>query len=231
MLFPFLDPTFFLLIPAFILALYAQSKVRGTFNRYSRVRASRGMTGEEVARSLLNMRGLGDVPVEKSKGRLSDHYDPRKRVLRLSEGVFDSDSVAALGVAAHETGHALQHADAYGPLALRSNLVPVANIGSWVAFPLFFIGFFVGSHTGSVLMDVGIIFFAGAVVLTVVTLPVEFNASSRAMALLREGGYLTEQELPHARAVLNAAAWTYVAAATMAVSQLVRLLILRNARD
>jgi uncharacterized protein len=231
MLFPFLDPTFFLLIPAFLLALYAQSKVRGTFNRYSRVRATRGMTGEEVARSLLNMRGLGDVPVEKSKGMLSDHYDPRKRILRLSEGVFDSDSVAALGVATHETGHALQHADAYGPLALRSNLVPVANIGSWMAFPLFFIGFFIGSHTGSVLMDVGIIFFAGAVVLTLVTLPVEFNASSRALVLLREGGYLTEQELPHARAVLNAAAWTYVAAATMAVSQLVRLLILRNARD
>jgi Zn-dependent membrane protease YugP len=231
MLFPFLDPTFFLLIPAFILALYAQSKVRGTFNRYARLRSTRGMTGEEVARSLLNMRGLGDVPVEKTKGMLSDHYDPRKRVLRLSEGVFDSDSVAALGVAAHETGHALQHADAYGPLALRSNLVPVANIGSWMAFPLFFIGFFIGSHTGSVLMDIGIIFFAGAVVLTLVTLPVEFNASSRALVLLREGGYLTEQELPHARAVLNAAAWTYVAAATMAVSQLVRLLILRNARD
>ncbi len=231
MLFPFMDPTFFLLIPAFILALYAQSKVRSTFNRYSRLRATRGMTGEEVARSLLNMRGLGDVPVEKSKGSLSDHYDPRKRVLRLSEGVFDSDSVAALGVAAHETGHALQHADSYGPLALRSNLVPVANIGSWVAFPLFFIGFFIGSNTGTLLMDVGIIFFAGAVFLTLVTLPVEFNASSRAMALLREGGYLSEQELPHARAVLNAAAWTYVAAATMAVSQLVRLLILRNARD
>jgi uncharacterized protein len=231
MFFPFLDPTFFLLIPAFILALYAQSKVRSTFNRYSRLRSSRGMTGEEVARSLLNMRGLGDVPVEKSKGMLSDHYDPRKRVLRLSEGVFDSDSVAALGVAAHETGHALQHADAYGPLALRSNLVPVANIGSWVAFPLFFIGFFIGSHTGSVMMDIGIVFFSGAVVLTMVTLPVEFNASSRALVLLREGGYLTEQELPHARAVLNAAAWTYVAAATMAVSQLVRLLILRNARD
>ena len=227
----FLDPTFFLLIPAFILALYAQSKVRSTFNRYSRVRAARGQTGEEVARALLNMRGLGDVPVEKSKGSLSDHYDPRKRILRLSEGVYDSDSVAALGVAAHETGHALQHADAYGPLALRTNLVPVANIGSWMAFPLFIIGFFIHSQTGLLLMDLGIIFFAGAVVLTLVTLPVEFNASARAMVLLREGGFLTEQELPHARAVLNAAAWTYVAAATMAVSQLVRLLILRNARD
>lgn len=230
-MFPFFDPTFILLIPAFILALYAQSKVRSTYNRYARLRASRGMTGEEVARSLLNMRGLGDVPVEKTQGMLSDHYDPRKRVLRLSEGVYSSDSVAALGVAAHETGHALQHADSYGPLALRSNLVPVANIGSWMAFPLFFIGFFIGKGAGLWLMDLGIIFFAGAVLLSLITLPVEFNASSRALALLREGGYLTEQELPHARAVLNAAAWTYVAAATMAVSQLVRLLILRNARD
>ncbi len=226
--------SYILLIPAFVLALYAQSKVRNTFNRYQRVRSLRGYTGEEVARALLNMRGLGDVPVEKARGRLSDHYDPRSRKLRLSEGVFDSNSVAALGVAAHETGHALQHADAYGPLMLRSRVVPVANFGSYLAFPLFLIGFFIGGApgtTGSLLMNLGIIFFSGAVALTLITLPVEFNASTRAMALLREGGYLTEQELPHARAVLNAAAWTYVAAATMAISQLVRLLILRNSRD
>ena len=226
----FFDSTFILLIPALILAFYAQSKVKSTFSRYSKVRASQGYTGEEVARSLLNMRGLGDVPVEPTKGRLSDHYDPRHRKLRLSESVYGSDSVAALGVAAHETGHALQHADAYGPLMLRSSMVPVVNFGSFTAFPLFFIGFFFTTNLGW-LMDVGIIFFSGAVALSLLTLPVEFNASSRALALLNEGGYLTEKELPHARAVLNAAAWTYVAAVTMAISQLVRLLILRGMRN
>lgn len=226
----FFDPTFILLIPALILAFYAQSKVKNTFARYSRVRASRGYTGEEVARSLLDMRGLGDVKVEPIKGNLSDNYDPRSRVLRLSEPVHGSNSVAALGVAAHETGHALQHADAYGPLMLRSSIVPVVSFGSWLAFPLFIIGFLFAQSIGW-LMDVGIIFFSGAVALSLITLPVEFNASARALALLREGGYLTEQELPHARAVLNAAAWTYVAAATMAITQLVRLLILRGMRD
>jgi Zn-dependent membrane protease YugP len=209
----FFDPTFILLIPAVILAFYAQAKVRGTYERFSRVPSSRGFTGEKVARQLLNMRGLGDIEVEETKGMLSDHYDPRKRVLRLSSGVYESNSVAALGIAAHETGHALQHADAYGPLMLRSNLVPVANIGTWVAFPLFLIGFFIGKSTGTLLMDIGIIFFSGAVALSLITLPVEFNASSRALVLLREGGYLSEQELPHARAVF------------------VRLLILRGSRD
>jgi hypothetical protein len=226
----FFDPTFILLIPALILAIYAQSKVKSTFQRYSRVRSLRGLTGKDVARELLDMRGLGDIPVEPVKGSLSDHYDPRKRVLRLSEPVYASDSVAALGVAAHETGHALQHADNYGPLMLRSSLVPVVSIGTNAALPLFLIGF-IFANTFGWLMDVGIIFFTGAVVLSLITLPVEFNASSRALALLREGGYLTEQELPHARAVLNAAAWTYVAAATMAIAQLVRLLILRGMRD
>jgi Zn-dependent membrane protease YugP len=224
-----MDPTFILLIPALILAFYAQSKVKNTFARYSRVRSTRGFTGKEVARALLNMRGLGDVPVEETKGSLTDHYDPKSRKLRLSEAVYDSNSVAALGVAAHETGHALQHADNYGPLMLRSTIVPVANFGSILAFPLFFIGFLFSSV--SWLMDVGIIFFSAAVFFSLVTLPVELNASARAMALLREGGYLSESELPHAQSVLNAAAWTYVAAATMAITQLVRLLVLRNMRD
>lgn len=226
----FFDPTFILLIPALILAFYAQSKVKNTFARYSRVRSTRGYTGKEVARAMLDMRGLGDVPIEEVKGKLSDYYDPRKRKLGLSQGVYDSNSVAALGVAAHETGHALQHADNYGPLMLRSTLVPAASFGSFLAFPLFIIGFLFANSIGW-LMDVGIIFFSGAVVLSLITLPVELNASARALALLREGSYLSEQELPHARAVLNAAAWTYVAAATMAISQLVRLLILRGMRD
>ena len=226
----FFDPTFILLIPAFILAIYAQSKVKSTFARYSQVRSLRGLTGEEVSRAILDMRGLGEVKVEPVKGNLSDHYDPRKKILRLSEPVHGSDSVAALGVAAHEAGHALQHADNYGPLMLRSSIVPVVSFGSWTAFPLFFIGFLFASNLAW-LMDVGIIFFSGAVALSLITLPVEFNASSRALALLQEGGYLNEKEIPHARKVLNAAAWTYVAAATMAITQLVRLLILRGMRD
>ncbi|TKJ41772.1 zinc metallopeptidase [candidate division LCP-89 bacterium B3_LCP] len=226
----FFDPTFILLIPALILAFYAQSKVKSTFAKFSKVRASRSNTGKDVARALLDMRGLGDIPVELTKGRLSDHYDPRKKILRLSEPVYGSDSVAALGIAAHETGHALQHADNYGPLMLRSSIVPVANFGSFLAFPLFFIGFLF-SNSVPWLMDVGIIFFSGAVAFSLITLPVEFNASSRALTLLREGGYLTDTELPHAKAVLNAAAWTYVAAATMAITHLVRLLILRGMRD
>jgi Zn-dependent membrane protease YugP len=226
----FFDPTFILLIPAFILAIYAQSKVKSTFARYSKVRSLRGLTGEEVSRAILDMRGLGEIKIEPVKGNLSDHYDPRKKVLRLSEPVHGSNSVAALGVAAHEAGHALQHADNYGPLALRSSIVPVVSFGSWTAFPLFFIGFLFASNLAW-LMDVGIIFFSGAVALSLITLPVEFNASSRALALLQEGGYLNEKEIPHARAVLNAAAWTYVAAATMAITQLVRLLILRGMRD
>lgn len=226
----FFDPTFILLIPAFILAIYAQSKVKNTFEKYSKVRSARGNSGAEVARAILDLRGLGDIPVERVKGRLSDHYDPRKRVLRLSESVHDSESVAALGVAAHEAGHALQHADSYSPLILRSSLVPVVGFGSNLALPLFLVGFIFATNLGW-LMDLGIIFFAGAVVLSLITLPVEFNASSRALAILQEGGYLNEQEIPHARAVLNAAAWTYVAAATMAISQLVRLLILRGMRD
>lgn len=226
----FFDPTFILLIPALIIAIYAQSKVKSTFQRYSRVRSLRGLTGKDVARELLDMRGLGDIPVEPVKGSLSDHYDPRKKVLRLSESVYASDSVAALGVAAHEAGHALQHADNYGPLMLRNSIAPAVSIGSNAALPLFLIGFIFASSL-SWLMDVGIIFFSGAVLFSLITLPVELNSSSRALALLRQGNYLTEKELPHARAVLNAAAWTYIAAVTMALSQLVRLLILRGMRD
>jgi len=226
----FFDPTFFLLIPAFLLAIYAQSKVKNTFAKYSKVSSSRGYTGEKVSRALLDMRGLGDVEVGPIKGNLSDHYNPRKRELRLSVPVFNSTSVAALGVAAHEAGHALQHADNYTPLSLRSSLVPVVGFGSNAALPLFFIGFIFANSVGW-LMDVGILFFTGAVALSLITLPVEFNASSRALVLLQEGGYLTESEIPQAKAVLDAAAWTYVAAATMAISQLVRMLILRGMRD
>ncbi len=228
-MYPFFDPTFILLIPALILALYAQSKVKSTFAQYQKMRSASGMTGAEVARMLLDSEGLGHVPVEKVAGRLTDHYDPRKKVLRLSESVHDSVSVAAIGVAAHETGHALQHRDAYAALSFRNLFVPVASFGSNLALPLFFIGFIFSSI--SWLMDVGILFFTFAVVFHLVTLPVEFNASNRAIALLQGRGVLHHQEVSSARKVLNAAAWTYVAAATMAIMQLVRLLILRSSRD
>lgn len=223
----FYDPTFILLIPALLFALYAQSKVNGTFQRYLRVYASSGMTGAEVARRILDSNGLYDVAVERIHGHLTDHYDPRQRVLRLSQAVYGGTSVAALGVAAHEAGHALQHANNYVPLGIRNNLFPVANIGSQMAFPLFFMGLIFRWDT---LMLVGIWFFIAALAFQLVTLPVEFNASRRAIAQLSSGGYITQSEIPHAKKVLDAAALTYIAAAAMALSQLYRLLVLRNSR-
>jgi Zn-dependent membrane protease YugP len=225
------DTTFFLLIPAIILALYAQARVKGTYARYSKVMAQSGMTGAEAARSLLNSGGAGDVPVERIAGQLTDNYDPRKKVLRLSEGVYDGRSLAALGIAAHETGHALQHHNRYAPLQFRNGFFPVANIGSALAFPLFFIGLLTSSRGPSILMDIGILLFTAAVMFSVVTLPVEFNASKRAVHILETQGLLNGQEIGGARKVLSAAALTYVAATTMAILQLVRLLMIRGSRD
>jgi uncharacterized protein len=225
------DTTFILLIPAIILALYAQARVKGTYARYSKVMAQSGMTGAEAARSLLNTGGAGDVTVERIEGRLTDNYDPRKKALRLSEGVFEGRSLAALGIAAHETGHALQHHNHYAPLQFRNGFFPVANLGSILAFPLFFIGLLTSSRGPSILMDIGILLFAGAVLFSVVTLPVEFNASKRAVQILQTQGLMNSQELGGARKVLSAAALTYVAATTMAILQLVRLLMIRNSRD
>ena len=228
----FNDYTWFLLIPPLILALFAQARVRSTYNRYSRVQASSRLTAAEVARQILNTRGAQDVTIEKVAGQLSDHYDPRKKVLRLSEGVHDSNSLAALGIAAHEAGHAVQHHNRYSPLAIRNAIFPVANLGSMLAFPLFFIGLIMSQKSGPTwLMDAGIILFAGAVLFSVITLPVEFNASKQAVSVLEERGYLNREELTGARRVLSAAALTYVAATTMAVMQLVRMLILRDSRD
>jgi Zn-dependent membrane protease YugP len=225
------DTTFFLLIPAIILALYAQARVKGTYARYSKIMAQSGMTGAEAARSLLNTGGAGDVTIERIEGRLTDNYDPRKKALRLSEGVFEGRSLAALGIAAHETGHALQHHNHYAPLQFRNGFFPVANLGSTLAFPLFFIGLLTSSRGPSILMDIGILLFAGAVLFSVVTLPVEFNASKRAVQILQTQGLMNSQELGGARKVLSAAALTYVAATTMAILQLVRLLLIRNSRD
>ncbi|MDZ7373103.1 MAG: zinc metallopeptidase [candidate division KSB1 bacterium] len=225
----FFSPTdLMLLLPAILLSVYAQIKVRSTFAKWSNVPAGRGLSAARLAELLLRDNGISDVDVELVPGELTDHYDPRSRTLRLSESTYHSNSVAALGVAAHECGHAIQHKVAYAPLALRNAIVPVANLGSQLAFPLIFIGLIFSSLR---LFDLGILFFSGAVLFHVVTLPVEFNASSRALAQLRSGGYLAPQELAGAREVLQAAALTYVAAAAVAVLQLVRLLMLRQSRE
>jgi len=226
----FYDWTMILLLPAVILSLYAQFKVQSTFNKYLKINAHTGMTGAQVARDLLDQNHLADVPVELTSGNLSDHYDPRSRVLRLSPEVYHGRSLASLGVAAHETGHALQHAHAYIPLSFRNNVFPVANIGSQLGFFLFFLGFIFGGN--SFMIDLGIILFSFFVFFTVLTLPVEFNASNRAMIMLTEAGYLQRGgEEAGARKVLQAAALTYVAAAAMAILQLLRMLIIRGNRD
>lgn len=230
----FFDWTLPLMIPALILAFWAQRKVRSAYARYSQIASAAGIPGARVARQLLDRNGLQNVGVEEVQGELTDHYDPRTRTVRLSTVNYRQPSLAGLAVAAHECGHAVQHAKAYAPLAFRTGFFPVANLGTRMAFPLFFIGFFFGAGGSAglgVLMDVGIIFFAAAVLFHMVTLPVEFDASRRAMAMLQGSGYMSQAEIGGARRVLNAAAWTYVAAATMAVLQLLRLLVLRGMRD
>ncbi len=222
------DPTIIILIPGIILALWAQFKVQGTYAKYSKVPAKNGMTGAQIAAALLRDKRIDDVSIEPVPGNLTDHYDPRSKVLRLSQGVYNSNSLAAIAVAAHETGHAVQHHTYYYPLQLRSLLYPVSSFGSMMAFPLFLIGLLF--HSG-VMLQIGIMLFLLAVAFTVITLPVEFNASSRALVMLKEGGYLTEEELPHARKVLTAAAMTYVAATVMALLQLLRLLVLAQDRE
>lgn len=229
---PFWDPTFLLIIPGLILTLWAQAKVTSAFNKFSREGSRSGVTGAEVARRILDSNGLSGVGIEPVRGRLTDHYDPTAGVLRLSEGVYDSRSIAALGIAAHEAGHAVQHGVKYPALALRTAVAPAAATGSKLGIWLFIIGMIIGLLTKSNmlwLMDAGIILFSIAVFFTLITLPVEFNASKRAIMVLEQGGYLTEDELPKAKRVLNAAAWTYVAAAATAVLMLIRLLILRGA--
>jgi hypothetical protein len=228
----FWDWTLILLIPAFLLGIYAQFKVTSTFKRYSQIASSRGITGKEAARLVLDGGGLYNVGIEVGGGRLSDHYDPRSRQLSLSPDVGNSNSLAALGVAAHEAGHALQHAQGYTAFKIRSALVPVANIGSNLGIMLFFVGMIFGASQGIPwLMNIGILLFSGAVLFTLVTLPVEFNASSRAVRELENKSILMGAELAGAKKVLSAAALTYVAAALMAVLQLLRLIMISRGRD
>lgn len=225
-MFPFFwDPTMIILVPALILAFYAQAKVSSTFARYLRVPSRAGLTGAEVARKILMSSGITDVKVEIQGGRLSDYYDPRRKVLKLSSDVYNGSSLAALGVAAHECGHAIQHDVGYLPLALRNSIVPVANFGSQLAFPLFFIGLiFARQDLGWLLMNLGILFFSLAVLFQLITLPVEYNASHRAVAVLENQGFIGRDEVGPVRRVLGAAALTYVAATFMAIMQLLRLL-------
>jgi Zn-dependent membrane protease YugP len=219
----FYDWTFLIVLPGLILALIAQAGVSGTFAKFQRVPARIGLTGAMLARRMLDSRGLNDVAIEQVNGNLSDHYDPSARVLRLSDGVYNSTSIAALGVAAHETGHALQDQEHYAPLKLRTAIVPAVGFGSNLSWPIFLVGLI---FSWQPLLLAGIILFALAVLFSLVTLPVEFNASSRALATLSSGGYLDEDEMQGATKVLRAAAMTYVAAAIGAILQLLRLLVL-----
>jgi len=225
----FFDWTWILLLPALGFTFWAQNKVRGSYATYSQIRNRSGLTGEQTARRILDSNGLLDVRVEETEGTLSDHYDPRKKVVRLSQGNYRSSSLAALAVAAHETGHAVQHQVGYAPMSLRAILVPVASFGSNAAFPLFLLGLLIPAIGW--MMDLAIVFFSGAVLFYLITLPVEFDASRRAIAILSNGSYLTTDEIPHAKKVLNAAAWTYVAAATTSLIHLIRLIILRQSHN
>ncbi|MDD4587485.1 MAG: zinc metallopeptidase [Heliobacteriaceae bacterium] len=219
----FFHPLDIIVIPFMLLAMYAQFKVSSTFKKYSAVQARSGVVGAQVARGLLDANGLHDVRVELGQGTLSDHYDPRARAVRLSPDVYHGSSVASLGVAAHETGHAIQHATGYVPLTVRHAFVPVANIGSMAAIPLLLIGFFLKA---SGLMLLGILFFSAAVLFQLITLPVEFNASNRALALLTHYNYVGRDEVGLTRKVLGAAALTYVASALVAVAELLKFVLI-----
>ncbi|MHC4250798.1 MAG: zinc metallopeptidase [Planctomycetota bacterium] len=226
------NPLFWIMVgPAFLIALWAQYRVKSTFAKYSRVPSRSGMSGARAAQAIIRAEGL-DVTIEPVPGELTDHYDPRSKTLRLSEPVYGGTSLAALGIAAHEAGHAIQHARRYAPMAIRSAIVPVASLGSNLAMPLFIVGLILmrfGPALGQTLMSIAIIAFAVAVVFQIVTLPVEFNASKRAVALLTTQGIVTDDEAMGAKRVLSAAALTYVAAALQMVMTLLYL-ILRSRR-
>lgn len=223
----FFDSTFIILLPAIIISAIAQFKVSSTFNRYSEVKSFRGYNGAQVARMLLDSAGLYDVSIELIGGKLSDHYDPKNRVMRLSGEVYHGTSVASIGVAAHETGHAIQHKEQYAPLNLRNSIVPVVNFSSNASWFIFFLGMLLRS-TG--LINIGILLFTAVVAFQLVTLPVEFDASKRALKILADREILYEDEIKGAKSVLDAAAMTYVAAALMTIAQLLRLLVLSERR-
>jgi len=222
------DPTYILLLPAMLFALYAQTKISTTFSRFLRVRNSNGFTGYEVARRILDANGLYDVSIEMIRGNLTDHYDPRKRVLRLSYDVYNGNSIASAGVAAHECGHAIQHSEHYAPLMIRNIIAPIASFGSQAAWFLILIALILNIME---LFTLGIYFFSAAVLFQIITLPVEYNASRRAIMALEDYGLVPRGEIYGAKKVLSAAALTYVAATVTAILQLLRLLMIRGRRD
>lgn len=230
------DWTIIIMIPALIFALWAQSKVNSTFNRYAKVHNRRGITGADAARRVLDANGLYHVTIERVHGHLTDHYDPKAGVIRLSDAVYASTGIAALGVAAHEAGHAVQHAVGYTPIKLRTAIIPLTRFGSVLAMPLFILGLifsggsYLGYGVGSIFMITGILFFAFSTLFQLVTLPTEFNASARAMTALEDGGLLAADELPAAKATLSAAAMTYVAALATSLASLLRLILIFNRR-
>jgi len=226
---PFLFDQYYLLlvVPTLILSLWAQFKVKSTFAKYSKITSKKRISGQDSAALLLKANNIRDVQIESVAGTLTDHYDPSSKKVRLSQPVFSERSIAAIGVAAHETGHAIQHATGYGPLVLRSTLVPIANIGSRFGPLLAIVGLFL-AHP--LVINIGIILFGGAVLFYLITLPVEFDASARAIATLRENNVLTQDELAGVRKVLTAAAMTYVASALTAVMSLLRLILLSRGR-
>ena len=230
------DTTILVLIPAMIFAFWAQMRVSSTFKKYAKVPSRRGLTGAEAARRVLDANGLRHVTVERVHGHLTDHFDPKAGVIRLSDATYASTSVAAIGVAAHEAGHAVQHAEGYVPIKVRSAIIPLTRFGSFLAMPLFLIGLLMGSGSylgygiGTIFMVTGILFFSFSTLFQLVTLPTEFNASARAMKALEDGGLLADDELPGAKATLSAAAMTYVAALASSLASLLRLILIFNRR-
>jgi len=224
----YFDPTYILVIAGIIITLLASAGVKSTFSKYSRIQSRSGFTGAQAAQRILQASGIYDVRIEHVPGNLSDHYDPRGKVLRLSDSVYGQSSLAAIGVAAHECGHAIQHQNSYAPLTVRSAIVPVANIGSMASWPIIILGVIMSYN--EFLINLGIILFSAAVLFQLITLPVEFNASRRAIARLGETGILYGDELGQSKKVLNAAALTYVAAAAASILQLLRLILLFGGR-
>ena len=230
------DTTILVLIPAMIFAFWAQIRVNSTFKKYAKIPSRRGLTGAEAARRVLDANGLRHITIERVHGHLTDHFDPTAGVIRLSDATYASTSVAAIGVAAHEAGHAVQHAEGYVPIKVRSAIIPLTRFGSFLAMPLFLIGLLLGSGSylgygiGTIFMVTGILFFSFSTLFQLVTLPTEFNASARAMKALEDGGLLAADELPAAKATLSAAAMTYVAALASSLASLLRLILIFNRR-
>ena len=226
----YFDSTYFLVLIGAVLCMIASANVKSTYNKYAKYRSASGMTGAQAAERILRAAGIYDVRVGHVGGELTDHYNPKTKVVNLSDSVHSASSIAAIGVAAHECGHAIQHARGYVPLNLRSAFVPVANFGSTLAWPLILIGVFINSQSSQLIINAGIFLFSFAVIFQLITLPVEFNASRRALALLNQNGILGQQELYGTKKVLFAAALTYVASAASAMLQLLRIILLFGGR-